>query len=323
MRALRAFITIIILLVAAGAALYPNRAFIAEWYRQQTAPTLPPPVTHQQVVEGEVPEQEATLVDTAVDLVEVAVEANGNQEELLFDIIEEELPLDITSDDTVEEDVAALFEEEADAAADTTLIVPEEAPALPASINLAVPFTPQAPHADWALPYKEACEEASVYMVKLFYDGVGEGLVDANVAKQAIDKLVEFENSFFGYFEDTNALQTAAFAETFYGFEQVALIEDPSVEDIKSAIAAGRPVIVPAAGRQLGNPFFTEPGPLYHMLVVRGYTADGKFITNDPGTKRGEAFLYDFDTLMSAMHDWNGGEVDSGRKVVIVIHPNE
>jgi len=31
-------------------------------------------------------------------------------------------------------------------------------------INLPVPFTPQAPHANWAMPYKEACEEASALM---------------------------------------------------------------------------------------------------------------------------------------------------------------
>src|SRR5690348_1742961 len=36
--------------------------------------------------------------------------------------------------------------------------------ALPAEVNLAVPFTVQAPHANWSEPYGELCEEASVLM---------------------------------------------------------------------------------------------------------------------------------------------------------------
>ena len=100
------------------------------------------------------------------------------------------------------------------------------------------------------------------------------------------------------------------------------LIEDPTVDQIKAELVAGRPVIVPAAGRLLGNPYFTAPGPIYHMLVIRGYTQNDQFIVNDPGTSRGESFLYDFDTLLYALHDWNnGGEITQGRKVVIVLSP--
>ena len=41
------------------------------------------------------------------------------------------------------------------------------------------------------------------------------------------------------------------------------------------------------------------------MLVVIGYTDDG-FITNDPGTKRGEQYWYKTETLLDAIHDWTG-----------------
>jgi len=93
------------------------------------------------------------------------------------------------------------------------------------------------------------------------------------------------------------------------------------VEDIKRQLVAGRPVIVPSAGRLLGNPFYNQPGPIYHMLVLRGYTKT-KFITNDPGTRRGEGYQYSFDVVMQAMRDWNNGDVLNGRKVVLVIYPN-
>ncbi len=321
MKALRGFITIIILFIAMGAALYPNRVHIADWYRSQTAPSLPPTLTHEQVVTGALPESEDLLIDTALDLVEVAVEANEPQEDLLFDLNEDELPIDFDNeaDDFVKE---VELESEGDVGAEQVVQDLPLVEEMPVSINLGVPFTPQAPHGDWSLPYQEACEESSIYMVHAYYEGVQEGRIDANIAQKGIDKIVEFENSFFGFYEDTTAQQTSALIESFYGYEKVKLIHNPSVDDIKLELAEGRPVIVPAAGRQLGNPFFTEPGPIYHMLVIRGYTADGKFITNDPGTKRGEAFLYPFDVVMNAMHDWNGGEVQSGKKVVIVIHPN-
>lgn len=192
----------------------------------------------------------------------------------------------------------------------------EESERLPASVNLNVPFTPQAPHANWDLPYKETCEEASLLMVARYKRG--EPIVSREDADKEILELVEFENNYFGYYEDTTAEETAKIARKYYGFESTEVVYDFTIEDIKKELAQGNPVLVPAAGRQLGNPYFRRPGPLYHMLVIRGYTKD-KFITNDPGTRRGEKFVYDYDVLMNAVHDWNGGEVESGRRVMIVV----
>lgn len=99
---------------------------------------------------------------------------------------------------------------------------------------------------------------------------------------------------------------------------KVQIIKDPTVDQIKTGIAQGKLVLVPAAGRLLSNPFFKSPGPLYHMLVVKGYTAT-QFITNDPGTRRGENYPYGFDVVLDANHDWNNGDpVNGSRKVIIV-----
>src|SRR5690554_5866511 len=46
-----------------------------------------------------------------------------------------------------------------------TVIVPKE---VPAEINLAVPFTSQAPTANWDMPFQEACEEAAALMVHYY-----------------------------------------------------------------------------------------------------------------------------------------------------------
>lgn len=190
---------------------------------------------------------------------------------------------------------------------------------LPAEFNLAVPFTVQAPHANWDLPYKETCEEASALMVHFFYEG--KQFRNADHADAEILKIVDFQNDRYGDYRDTTADETAQLIRDAWGYDRVDVVTDPTIEDIKREVAAGRPVILPAAGRQLGNPYFTPPGPLYHMLVVRGWTKDGRLITNDPGTRRGEEYLYDPDVLLNAVHDWNEGDVDNGRKVMIVVWP--
>ena len=195
----------------------------------------------------------------------------------------------------------------------------EEGEPLPAQFNLAVPFTPQAPHANWALPYGETCEEASAYMVSEYYKGTPSGLIQPAIADQAILDIVDFQEDFLGYYLDTTASETVSFMDAYYGVF-ATVITDPTVTMIKAEIAAGRPVILPAAGRELGNPNFTGEGPLYHMLVIKGYTED-QFITNDPGTRNGENYLYDIDVLMAAMGDWNNGDPANGAKVVIFTQP--
>ena len=190
------------------------------------------------------------------------------------------------------------------------------------SLNLAVPFTSQAPTADWSQPYQDACEEASVLMVREFYAGNKSSTIASAMANKAILDLVARENKLFGYFIDTTVAETAQFAESMYGYAKSEIIENPTIDQIKTYLNQGNPVIVPAAGQLLKNPYFTAPGPVYHMLVIRGYTKDKKFIVNDPGTKRGKEYLYSFETIMNAMHDWNkNGDVLQGRKAILILHP--
>lgn len=188
---------------------------------------------------------------------------------------------------------------------------------LPSDLNLAVPFTVQAPHANWEDPYGEFCEEASVLMAGSYIKGWD--IHNPDVADQKLHQIKDFELQRFGYHKDTTAEETAVILREFYDIEKVQVIYDPSVEQIKKAISLKQVVIVPAAGQKLGNPYFRQPGPLYHMLVIKGYTKEGNFITNDPGTRRGADFIYSPDILMNAIHDWNSGDVLNGRKVIIIV----
>ncbi|MBU1119113.1 C39 family peptidase [Patescibacteria group bacterium] len=186
---------------------------------------------------------------------------------------------------------------------------------LPESMNLAVPFTSQAPHANWDLPYQEACEEAAMLMSAHFL--LNKGGFTKDSADAGILDLVHFEEK-KGMAIDMTTEETARVFEERFGLK-AEVRYDFDETDIKEAIAKGHPVIMPFAGRQLGNPNFTPPGPLYHMLVIKGYTPN-VFITNDPGTRNGRDFQYTYKKILDTNHDWNNGDVTRGKKVMIEVY---
>jgi hypothetical protein len=195
--------------------------------------------------------------------------------------------------------------------------VPEES--LPVEKRLAVPFTSQAPHANWDMPYQEACEEASLLMVAAYYAGES-GVIPPNEADKQILDIVAFQEKELGFYKDTTAAETAEIIEARYPDLRADVLPLEGAEQIKQFIAQGIPVIIPADGKTLPNPNFRNGGPLFHMLVVRGYTPT-QFITNDPGTRLGENFLYTYDGLLDSVHDWNDGDVPNGDRVILVVRP--
>lgn len=186
---------------------------------------------------------------------------------------------------------------------------------LPESINLDIPFAPQAPFGNWELPYKEACEEAAMIMAHRF---LSNEPITPKIMSEEILKLVDWQISVFKKYRDTNADEMAQTLKDYFGHNNVEVRTEFTIDDIKREVAAGHPVILPAAGRLLPNPNFRQPGPLYHALVVKGYTKT-KIITNDPGTRKGKDFLYDPQALMNAIHDWYPKNILEGRKVMIVV----
>ena len=185
----------------------------------------------------------------------------------------------------------------------------------PLEYNLSVPFTPQAPTANWDKTHEEACEEAAILMANRFF--AGREIAGPDDAEEGLQEIIDWEVKNLGFFESTTAEETARVIREMLGLK-AEIIENPKVEDIKAAIAADKLVLVPSAGRQIGNPFYKSPGPLYHMLLLKGYTPD-KFITNDAGTKRGENYPYKFETVLNANHDWNSGDVLNGAKKMIFV----
>jgi hypothetical protein len=170
-----------------------------------------------------------------------------------------------------------------------------------------------------ALP--EACEEAATIMVDAYYKGES-GRIDPTDAKKRIDDLVAYENRVLGFYKDTTGEETAQFVKDYFKYKNVIVKPFDSIDEVKRAVANGYPVIIPASGKQIKNPNFQNGGPLYHMFVVKGYTAKGMIITNDPGTRNGYNYVYSSERILEAAHDWNGGDVINGKRVMIVILPN-
>lgn len=196
------------------------------------------------------------------------------------------------------------------------------APAAPKGVNLKVPFILQAPFQNWDAVHEDACEEASTAMIKGFLNG--DTIYTKDRMEQLIMEIVGYENRTLGYNKDTDADTTSSVASWYFGTDKTAksygfgaIAETiTSMADVKRVLDRGFPVIVPAYGKALKNPNFKNGGPLYHMLVIKGY--DGaRIITNDPGTRNGENYVYDEKLLWNAIHDWNGGDVPNGRKVMI------
>ncbi len=193
--------------------------------------------------------------------------------------------------------------------------------ALPIEKNLAVPFLSQAPTLNWAMPFQEACEEASAIMVDAFYRGQRKAFTPQN-GEKAILALVDYEENKLGLGPDITVAQIADVLKKYFGYSRTVMRTIKSADELKAPLAHGYPVIIPAAGKMLANPNFRNGGPLYHMLVVKGYTKDGLWITNDPGTRKGADFLYTSQNLEQAIHDWNGGNVATGTQRVLVVLPN-
>lgn len=237
-----------------------------------------------------------------------------NKVEKINDIISEEIIIPENQDKS-ESDVKEKTENE------TWLRQAGAEEKIPDKFLIDVPFTSQAPFAKWDELHEESCEEASIVMVKYFLDKKN---LSTQIAEKEIQDLVKFQIKKYGDYKDSNAEQTARLYSDFYGQPEddlkMKVIYNFERNDLKRYLARGYPIIIPAAGRLLGNPNFTAPGPLYHNLVLIGYEGD-TIIANDPGTKRGHGYKYDIDVLYKAIHDFTGkkSDIEKGEKAMIVL----
>lgn len=189
----------------------------------------------------------------------------------------------------------------------------------PSSFSLPIPFTPQAPTGNWDQLHNEACEEASAIMAAAYFSGDRRTKIPAAEVESRLTALTNWEQAHFGYSLDTTTAETAETIRLFYNLK-ADVVSNYTEKDIKDALNANKVVIIPVNGRKIGNPNYKPPGPIYHMLVIRGYTAT-QIITNDSGTRNGENYKYLFSTLRNAAADWNHatGTIDESKSLIIIV----
>ena len=170
-----------------------------------------------------------------------------------------------------------------------------------AKAYIEVPFICQAPlqtEKNWTL-HEESCEEAAILQAYLYETGSTMTKAEANI--EILD-MIDWQNENLGGHFDLYADELKSFIVQYYGINEneLIIIYDAKIEDIKEIISSGHPVVVPVTAKYLSNPYY--PHPDYHMLTVIGYTED-RIITNDNGTRRGKDFSYTNEEFEKAMND--------------------
>ncbi len=189
---------------------------------------------------------------------------------------------------------------------------------VPESYDIKIPFISQAPFGVWDELHDDACEEASLLLIHYYLQNINPS---KNQMDLDIRALVDYQIEKYGKHKDLTSKEVVDLAHEYLKYQDVRIVYDFTWGDLKKEISQNKPVIIPAVGRLLNNPYFTAPGPIYHMLVIRGYNQT-HLITNDVGTRRGEAYTYTYDVLDDAIHDWTGDydTILSGRRAYIVIN---
>lgn len=185
-----------------------------------------------------------------------------------------------------------------------------------------VPFTSQAPLGDWKDPRQQSgCEEAAALITMGWVRG--ETFTPSG-AEQEIIAIAEYQTKNYGDYYDTSAKDTLdRILKGYFNYNNVSLKYDIGVEDIKRELSNGNLVIAPMNGQTIGNPYYTPPGPLRHMIVFIGFDDNKReFITNDPGTSRGKSFRYSYDRIRTSLQDYETGHdvpITSHRSAMIVV----
>ncbi len=190
-------------------------------------------------------------------------------------------------------------------------------PVIAESLNIS--FSSQAPIGNWTGSWQNTCEETSILIVDAFYNNQELNL---NSAEQGIANINQIKETYFGKSKDEEAGKIAQLINNFFNWE-ADVVASPTVEQMKEQIQKKHPIILPAYGKYLKNPYFLNGGPDYHVLVISGYDdINQEFITQEPGTQYGRNLRYSYETIIDAMHDFvAGNKTKTGAKVAIFTSP--
>jgi hypothetical protein len=204
-------------------------------------------------------------------------------------------------------------------------IVPEptkiSSDGLPNKYLIKTAFLEQAPEKNWAQPWQDACEEASLVTVDFYYQNKS---TTPEITRDSILNMIKFEET-QNFTKDMNIAQMATVGKQYLNY-QTKIIDNPTVEEIKKYLNQNIPIIVTANGKTLyqENKHFKSGGPYYHSLVILGFDDDkNQFIVHDVGTQFGAYFHYSYSLLMESIHDFPSSgkkeDINNGPKKVLIL----
>lgn len=173
-------------------------------------------------------------------------------------------------------------------------------------VLLKVPYTSEIPNGSWTKPWNNACEEASIVMVKGYY--FGYEATTKKIAMADMSPLFKIEDKIFGSNADTDAARTAKLINEYTDFSAKVKTK-PTLEEIKNELNEGRPIIAMLNMKNIINKYhrFRAGGSYYHVFVIIGYDDNTQeFITNDNGNATtGAGYRFKYDDIMKNLHDFN------------------
>jgi hypothetical protein len=185
-----------------------------------------------------------------------------------------------------------------------------------------VPFSPQAPFGDWQdQRQQDGCEEISALMAVRWAKN------ETLSRQEALEEIVgasDYLLEKYGEYRDISSKDAVDWIlKDYFNYDKAAVKYDIEIKDIIYELSQGNLIIAPMNGQIMHNPYFTPPGPPRHMIVIRGYDEEKDvFITNDPGTRNGENYEYDSNTLFQAIRDYPTGYhelIEKVEKNIIVV----
>lgn len=181
-----------------------------------------------------------------------------------------------------------------------------------------MPFTSQAPAGNWSEPWKNACEETSLFMVNSFY--ADNDIKKADAIKQ-IKTIIAAKNAEFTVSADESLEKISALIQLLGLPWQTEIVVNPSIEEIKQQLANNQPIIAPVYAPAL---YTAVDGPDYHVMVMTGYDDEtSEFIVNDPAMKNGKGARFDYTVFLNAIHDLNSANYRARQKALLFTKPVE
>lgn len=173
-------------------------------------------------------------------------------------------------------------------------------------IKLKVPYTSEIPLGSWVKPWNNACEEATIVMAESYY--FGNQTMDKKTAVKYMTPLFGIQNKIFGGNADTDATRTAKLINNYLAVS-ATIKTNPTLEEIKEQLRAGKPVVSFHYAKNIKNPHYRwrAGGSYYHVVLLVGFDDNtAEFFVHDSGDDVSGAYhRYSYDLIMNTLHDFN------------------